>query len=195
MGIGNAVALIECPDCRNSVSDRAAACPQCGHPIAADADYGPSGDLRALTEKPSPKRSGCAGVMVFGLIGVAMLIAIGTNSGGSKPTTPQQATCTSNWHLCSDNADIANHYSDYSHAKSSCQIEAEKLAKYGSPKWPWVAFGRFYNDGSAVKNGTITLIENDAQFQNGFGAMAHSSVTCTYNLNTKVVTNVVIAPH
>jgi hypothetical protein len=27
------MALITCPECRRSVSDRAAACPQCGYPI------------------------------------------------------------------------------------------------------------------------------------------------------------------
>lgn len=190
-GGGNAVALIECPDCRNSVSDKAAACPYCGHPIAGAVDYEPSGDLKALASGASPKKSGCGGAAVIGVIVVvAVLIGIGSNS--NDKTTPQQASCASNWHLCTDNADIANHYSDYSSAKASCQIEAEKLAKYGSPKWPWVAFGHFYNDGSAAKSGIITLIEPDAQFQNGFGAMAHSTVTCTYNLNTKIVTNVVV---
>ena len=184
------MALIDCPDCQRSVSDRAAACPHCGHPIAGSADYGPSGDLAALTGKKSPKRSGFAG-WVFGLIGVAILIAIGANDGGSK-TTPQQADCASNWRLCSNNAALVNHSTEITHAESSCKIEAEKLAKYGSPKWPWVAFGHFYNDDSAAKNGTITLIEPDAQFQNGFGAMAHSTVTCTYNLNTKLVTNVAV---
>jgi hypothetical protein len=58
-----------------------------------------------------------------------------------------------------------------------------------------VAFGRFYNNSSAAKSGTVTLIENDAQFQNGFGAMVHSTATCTYDLNTKQVTNVVITPN
>jgi len=28
------MALINCPDCRAQVSDRAGACPRCGHPIA-----------------------------------------------------------------------------------------------------------------------------------------------------------------
>jgi hypothetical protein len=186
------VALIDCPECQRSVSDRAAACPHCGHPIASHLNFHPSGDLKALGIQPSPSKKGVSGIGItlFVIIGIAMMFAYGP-SGGSK-TTPAQASCASNWHLCSDNADIANHYSEYSSAKASCQIEAEKLAKYGSPKWPWVAFGHFYNDGSAVKSGTMTLIEPDAQFQNGFGAMAHSTVTCTYNLNTKVVTNVAV---
>jgi len=32
-----AVALIDCPECRNSVSDSAVACPHCGRPITGDA--------------------------------------------------------------------------------------------------------------------------------------------------------------
>jgi hypothetical protein len=31
------VALIDCPECRNSVSDKAVACPHCGRPITGDA--------------------------------------------------------------------------------------------------------------------------------------------------------------
>ncbi len=29
------MALINCPDCSNSISDQAAACPHCGHPVKA----------------------------------------------------------------------------------------------------------------------------------------------------------------
>jgi len=35
-------------------------------------------------------------------------------------------------------------------------------------------------------------IEPDAQFQNGFGAMAHSRVTCTYDLRAGKVIDVAI---
>ena len=31
------MALIKCPDCQGEVSDQAAACPRCGHPIATTA--------------------------------------------------------------------------------------------------------------------------------------------------------------
>lgn len=33
------MALMECPECQRQVSDKAAACPHCGHPIAARNDY------------------------------------------------------------------------------------------------------------------------------------------------------------
>ena len=31
------MALIECPECKRAVSDRADACPGCGYPMATDA--------------------------------------------------------------------------------------------------------------------------------------------------------------
>jgi hypothetical protein len=71
------------------------------------------------------------------------------------------------------------------HAQASCQVEASSRAKYGTPKRPWMTFGRFYTGSSYIKSGVAILMENDAQFQNGFGAMVHSTVACSYDLNQK----------
>jgi len=38
------------------------------------------------------------------------------------------------------------------------------------------------------------LIDTDAQFQNGFGAMAHSRVDCTFDPRTKRVTDIKVTP-
>jgi len=62
-------------------------------------------------------------------------------------------------------------------------MKAETLAKFGSPVWPWFAFGSFYSGDNYVKTGIAVLVEPDAQFQNGFGAMVHSRVVCTYDMN------------
>jgi hypothetical protein len=76
-----------------------------------------------------------------------------------------------------------------SSAKAACQIAAKKLAKYSDPKLPWSPFGTFYGpkDNSYVKTGIVLIEEPEAQFQNGFGAMVHSTVTCRYDLNSKQV--------
>lgn len=39
------------------------------------------------------------------------------------------------------------------------------------------------------------MLQNEAQFSNGFGAMVHSRVVCTYNLRAKRVLNVSITPN
>jgi hypothetical protein len=39
----------------------------------------------------------------------------------------------------------------------------------------------------------VTLIERDAQFQNGFGAMVHSQVICKYDMKEKTVLDVTIS--
>jgi hypothetical protein len=63
------------------------------------------------------------------------------------------------------------------------------------PTSAWFPFGRFYTGDNYLKTGIVVLIERDAQFSNGFGAMVHSTVTCTYDLNRKKVVNATIAPN
>ena len=71
--------------------------------------------------------------------------------------------------------------------------EAEHRAKYGTPKWPSLAFGTFHKGGDSPKTGILVLLEKEAQFSNVFGGMAHSTVICTYDLNENKVLNVIIA--
>jgi hypothetical protein len=44
------MALITCPDCSNEVSDKAASCPKCGHPIASGATA-----ISTIREAPTEK--------------------------------------------------------------------------------------------------------------------------------------------
>ena len=103
-------------------------------------------------------------------------------------------TCRTDWHLCSDNSDLVNHYREISKAQVKCKIEAEDRAKFGTPEWPWLYFSSFQPGDSGKMAGKITLIEDDAKFQNGFGAMARSRVICTYDLNALKVVSVSIFP-
>ena len=83
-----------------------------------------------------------------------------------------------------------NQYSGWSLTKVECKQAANDRAKYGSPEWPWLAFSTFYKGNNYVTSGIAVAIERDAQFSNGFGAMVHSRVTCTYDLRAKRVTDV-----
>jgi hypothetical protein len=195
--------LIECPDCHNGVSDKAAACPHCGHPIAGYGDYDPTAAKRAqrlLRNEPTndnpleqkKTNRGCSGVVALVLIGVVGLIAIGSYEDAGNKANP---TCKSDWRLCSDNADLVNNYNEITRAHAYCEIEAKKLAKYGTPKFPFLSFGTFFKGNNYVKTGVVTLVENDAQFSNAFGAMVHSTVTCRYDLNRKEVLDANVAPN
>lgn len=187
--------LIDCPECHRPVSDKAAACPQCGHPTSFE--YGPSGDLSILTEPQKKKRSGRDTVIGF-IVLVVIIAAIVSHDSPSDKTTPPAPilpSCKSDWRLCADNADLVNNFSGISKAQAACKLAAEKLAKYGDPDFPWLSFSTFYNGNTYLKSGVVTLIEKNAKFSNGFGAMVHTAVECSYDLAAKKVLDSTIFPN
>jgi hypothetical protein len=118
------------------------------------------------------------------LLGLLALISIGSmfSSVGRTATVP---TCRSDWTKCADNSDMVNNYKGMTVAQDDCMFEATKQAMYGTPEWPWgYHFSHFYR-GNDFSTGIVTLIEPDAKFQNGFGAMARTRVVCSYDLRNK----------
>jgi hypothetical protein len=185
------MALIECPECQRRVSDKAVTCPHCGHPIVTYDDAYRLG--LSPSEVEAGGRKGWAGSRtILMLIGIVVLIVVLSHAG---ERTEVHSTCNSDWHLCADNSDLVNHWSGISGAQVSCKYEGEKLAKYCSPKWPWLSFGTFFKGDAYLKNGVAILVENDAQFSNAFGAMVHSTVTCRYDLKQKKVLEASVAPN
>jgi hypothetical protein len=108
-------------------------------------------------------------------------------------------SCKDDWKQCKDNSDLVNHFDYYYRVQTYCQRAANEKAKYGSPIWPgfWSggAFGQFRDGTDYVSTGIALAIEKDAQFQNGFGAMVHSTVYCKYDLNAQTVVSVDIFEH
>jgi hypothetical protein len=102
----------------------------------------------------------------------------------------RSGSCNSDWRQCVDNADLMNNFGDISRGSLSCEYAAKKLAKYGSPSFPFFSFSRFRRGDDYVRAGLATLIEPEAMFQNGYGAMVHSVVTCKYDLNSQKVVDV-----
>jgi hypothetical protein len=102
-------------------------------------------------------------------------------------------SCRADWRKCRDNKAIVYTYAggaDGISPRVACEFAANELAKYGTPEWPGFpaySFNNFYSSTSksALVTGHLILIENEARFQNAFGAMAHVRVTCDYNLNDK----------
>ena len=137
--------------------------------------------------------------------GIAVLAVLAANAPPAPPPVPRtpeqiaeraadaakqdaKQACNKDWHACADNAALANSANmTYLHAKTGCKIAATTKAKFGSPVWPWFAFSSFYkgapgNEDFYIKKGIATLIEQDAQFSNVYGAMVHSTVTCEYDM-------------
>jgi len=153
---------------------------------------------------PSPpkKRLGCFGIIVV-IIGVGTVVAM--MSGGDKPSSQGEGSalykavngakpsCKSDWKLCADNADLMNNFNGITRVTIDCKRAAQKLAKYGDPKFPWLSFGAFFTGNDYVKTGIVTAIEKEAQFQNGFGAWANSAVSCKYDLNANKVLDVSVS--
>ena len=127
------------------------------------------------------------------IVGLLALGYMTKHTSGSNTAAPP--TCKSDWTLCTDNADLMNEYlMNDGRAFYDCKAEASKRAKYGDPKFPWpFYFATFHKGNQYPKTGIAILIENEAQFQNGFGAMVHSKVTCTYDLHAQRVLDISIA--
>ena len=100
--------------------------------------------------------------------------------------------CKSDWKKCVDNGMLINHYSGMSKAKAYCQVEANSRAKFGKPDWSWVTFGTYFVGNNYVKTGVIKIQDNRVKFQNGFGAMKKSSVTCQFDLKNKSIVSLYI---
>jgi hypothetical protein len=125
------------------------------------------------------------------LIGILLLVGI-VAFGLSRPSPPAAPSCKSDWTLCSDNADLVNHYDKMLDAKIYCQIEANKLANYGTPVWgPEIGiFSRFKTGNDSPRTGIVRLVDDDVQFSNMFGGMQYSMVSCKYDLANKRVLDV-----
>lgn len=125
--------------------------------------------------------------MIVGVVAVAGVFGIilqvqETNQEIRSPS------CKSDWTKCANNEELVKKYQKWRDAQSECGLQAIKLARYGKPVVGF--FESFYPGNNYVTSGIATAIDPDAQFQNGFGAMVHSRVICTYDLRTNKVTNV-----
>lgn len=133
-------------------------------------------------------------VLLVMFAAVIALIYVGNQREEALKTPAQRQeeaaieACRTDWTKCKDNKDIANHNGmDYAHARSECRHAADQQAKFGTPEWSWYTFGTFQTGNSALVTGEMILVDRDVKFANGFGAMAHVTVTCLYDLRNKRV--------
>jgi hypothetical protein len=177
------MALKSCRECGKQVSTEAATCPHCG--VRSSASPTPRSPIEV------------AGIVALLLIAVA-IFAYGTKSENSTDHSaskedPQLIACRSDWSKCADNVQLLREYRDWYKVQSACSLAGDERAKYGTPKWPWGSFGTVLEGNDYVTSGVAVAIAPDVQFQNGFGAWAHTRVTCKYDLRAKSVLSVDIS--
>ncbi len=98
--------------------------------------------------------------------------------------------CRDHWSRCRDNHDVLKTYPAIGEAQVACKSRANSMASYGNPDWPGLPFRETVSGTQAPRTGIITLMEDQARFQNGFGAMARVVVLCSYSLRDRVVVDV-----
>lgn len=73
----------------------------------------------------------------------------------------------------------------------SCKRAAQKLARYGYAELPFYPFQSYFPYENSAKSGKISLAEDGARFQNGFGAMEHVKLKCVYDLEAREVLEII----
>jgi hypothetical protein len=97
--------------------------------------------------------------------------------------------CESKWDKCTDNADLAKHYSGWYGIAGACEVEAGQQSRFGTPNFGPLPFTAYADGKDYVQTG-VAIVAATAQFQNGFGAMVNSTVICNYDLRTSKVIGV-----
>jgi peptidoglycan hydrolase-like protein with peptidoglycan-binding domain/uncharacterized protein YecT (DUF1311 family) len=110
-----------------------------------------------------------------------------------KMDAERKEACKKDFTRCSDNTDFMNNSDALIPAQVACKQAAETKSKFGDPKWPWLSFSN-YSEGNEIKTGRLLIGENNAQFQNAFGAWEHVRVVCEYDLKAEQVISVDIIP-
>lgn len=172
------MAIVRCSECIADISDKAKSCPYCGAPV-----------VQSRLKQAGQSILGLAliGGMIFGVVKCTQAIT---------PEPPAQVKeCRANFTKCLDNQQFVKESPIWMMVKSECQRVADARAKYGSPIWPWQPFETYRTGKSYVATGKVIAIEPDAQFENGFGGKVHSTVTCTYDVWSRSVTDLQVLPH
>jgi len=188
----NAMALIKCHECGNEVSTEARSCPRCGAPPKLNE----ASDQHSVakTTKENSNSIGRA-FAFFGILGVIAVVMVSCNTDSDAPKSPEPksqasskpAECAAADLKClGDRAVIS--------AGILCKSPIERLAKY-SVRWTDGTFDmkfsrfRWLNQ----QTGTITLIGDKVEFQNGFGAFSPMVYECDLSSDRKTVLKVRIS--
>jgi len=129
-----------------------------------------------------------------------MPIALGIGFGGwlaysepevSSAAEEESVSCRSDYTACASQEELVDTYKEMTAARVSCKRAAQKLARYGDAELPFYSFGSYFPYENSAKSGKISLTEDDARYQNGFGAMEHVKLKCVYDLQAREVVEII----
>jgi len=169
------MALIKCRECGKDVSTEAAACPNCGAPVVQVA--------KATVAKKANKHSNIIGTFFLAIV-AAVAIAQCTKDDKKADAKPAAQECSKDDLQCNgDKAIVA--------VGVYCKDPIERLALH-SVRWTdgtfEMKFSRFrWLDKEA---GTLTMVGDKAEFQNGFGAYTPVTYECDLAADKKTILDV-----
>ena len=125
--------------------------------------------------------------IVLGIISFAVWVNYATNN--NIYPIEEGNDCSSNYKKCLDNADMANHYSEWFRVRYACKDKFSELVKYGTPEYKLgdsYAFSSFLVGDDYPKKGIATLIAKVA-LPNEFGTKVNGKQACEFDLDTNKV--------
>lgn len=166
------MALVPCKECGNHISALARTCPQCGAPCGM-----------LVTPLAKPKRDTSR---IEKAIGAVILFAIAyglfESSTGTSEQSDYRSGCAADDLRC-----IGRKFEIY--AGYNCKRQVERFAKY-NVKWIDSTFDAKYFRWANKVAGTVTLVGDSVQFQNGFGAYMPVTYECDLSADGKTVLDV-----
>lgn len=184
------MALVNCKECGNPVSKKAASCPKCGNPINGSKGHG-SG---------SGCSSGCGTlVLLFVLLPIFFAIAIPRyqDAHPEQPETPEERAKSE----AAERARLEQCRQDLqcwsekgrSYAEVYCVDPIERLANY-SARWTdgWLEHKFDRIAWVDQEQGHVRYIGDKAEFQNGFGAWQRVTYVCEVDVESERILDVAI---
>lgn len=159
------MALITCPECKNSISDQASSCPQCGAPV----------NLKKSIHENTNKNNGCLkGLAIFAIIifiiGIAGALGVGSESNSINSTD----TSVNSINEPEDHTIEAFVYAQE-------QIE-QQIKSPSSAEWP-TAYESLLH-----QKGNVYTFKSYFDSQNSFGAMIRTNYICVVEENNNLYT-------
>jgi len=128
------------------------------------------------------------------VLGAGWAIVEGHPAENSNAPVSAEDACHDDWHKCTDNSMLVNHWSGETAASIACEGAADEQAKWGHPTFSTIPFPTFRGGNDYVKNGLMVISDKDTAFQNGFGAMERVTAVCAYDLNAGKVAELDVVP-
>lgn len=155
--------LINCPECKQEISDRAGSCPNCGYPLGhptSDSDFKAS--RPRVKRKPDKSSIGCLGWT--GIIAVAFILLVAIFGGNGGSSGPYNSSGTN--------------YDEPEYDDIGAWIVTEKFVKRRL-KSPSTAEFPSMTDADITQTGKKFEISSYVDAQNSFGAQIRKDFNIT----------------